>query len=107
MALRAAILRAGRPRSVRLHWVHGGALGTAQPARRPACGAAGPGPRGGRGRSPGGPPGGPAAGPRGNPPVVGRLTMELLGPVPVAPLRVSASVVRPGRSVQLCEATVY
>jgi hypothetical protein len=41
------------------------------------------------------------------PPVVGRLTMELLGPVPVAPLRVSASVVRPGRSVQLCEATAY
>jgi hypothetical protein len=39
--------------------------------------------------------------------VVGRLTMELLGPVPVAPLRVSASVVRPGRSVQLCEATAY
>ncbi|MGZ4504937.1 MAG: thioesterase family protein [Nocardioidaceae bacterium] len=38
--------------------------------------------------------------------VVGRLTMELLGPVPVSPLRVSASVVRPGRSVELCEATL-
>ena len=31
--------------------------------------------------------------------VVGRLTMELLGPVPLTPLRLSASVVRPGRSV--------
>jgi acyl-coenzyme A thioesterase PaaI-like protein len=39
--------------------------------------------------------------------VVGRLTMELLGPVPVGPLEVRASVVRPGRSVQLVEATAY
>jgi hypothetical protein len=39
--------------------------------------------------------------------VVGRFTMELLGPVPVAPLRVEASVVRPGRSVEMCEATAY
>jgi hypothetical protein len=39
--------------------------------------------------------------------VVGRLTMELLGPVPVGPLRVEASVVRPGRSVELVEATAY
>ena len=39
--------------------------------------------------------------------VVGRLTMELLGPVPVGPLQVQASVARPGRSVQLCEATAY
>lgn len=39
--------------------------------------------------------------------VVGRLTMELLGPVPVAPLRVEAGVVRPGRSVAMCEATLY
>lgn len=39
--------------------------------------------------------------------VVGRLTMELLGPVPVGPLTVQASVVRPGRSVELCEATAY
>jgi hypothetical protein len=39
--------------------------------------------------------------------VVGRLTMELLGPVPVGPVRVEASVVRPGRTVELCEATLY
>jgi acyl-coenzyme A thioesterase PaaI-like protein len=39
--------------------------------------------------------------------VVGRLTVELLGPVPVGPLRVEASVVRPGRSVEMCEATAY
>jgi len=39
--------------------------------------------------------------------VVGRFTLELLGPVPVGPLRVEASVVRPGRSVELCEATAY
>lgn len=39
--------------------------------------------------------------------VVGRLTMEILGPVPVGPLSVTASVVRPGRAVDLCEATLY
>jgi acyl-coenzyme A thioesterase PaaI-like protein len=39
--------------------------------------------------------------------VVGRFTMELLGPVPVGPLVVEASVVRPGRSVEMCEATLY
>ncbi|HET6626979.1 MAG TPA: thioesterase family protein [Nocardioidaceae bacterium] len=39
--------------------------------------------------------------------VVGRMTMELLGPVPVGPLSVTASVVRPGRTVDLCEATLY
>jgi hypothetical protein len=39
--------------------------------------------------------------------VIGRITMELLGPVPVGPLSVQASVVRPGRSVDLCEATLY
>jgi acyl-coenzyme A thioesterase PaaI-like protein len=39
--------------------------------------------------------------------VVGRLTLELLGPVPVGPLSVRASVVRPGRSVEMCEATAY
>ena len=33
--------------------------------------------------------------------------MELLGPVPVGPLRVEASVVRPGRTVEMCEATAY
>ena len=42
----------------------------------------------------------------GSPRSVGRLTMELLGPVPVGPLSVSASVVRPGRAVELCEATL-
>ncbi|MEP7092185.1 MAG: thioesterase family protein [Nocardioidaceae bacterium] len=39
--------------------------------------------------------------------LVGRVTMELLGPVPVGPLRVDAAVVRPGRTVEMCEATVY
>ena len=39
--------------------------------------------------------------------VVGRLTVELLGPVPVGPLDVQASVVRPGRSVPLCGANAY
>ncbi|MGZ4450771.1 MAG: thioesterase family protein [Nocardioides sp.] len=38
--------------------------------------------------------------------VVGRLTMELLGPVPVGPLSVDASVVRPGRSVELVAAVL-
>jgi hypothetical protein len=37
---------------------------------------------------------------------VGRFTVELLGPVPVGPLSVEAGVVRPGRSVDLCEATL-
>jgi acyl-coenzyme A thioesterase PaaI-like protein len=39
--------------------------------------------------------------------VVGRFTMELLGPVPVGPVAVQASVLRPGRSVDLCEATLH
>ena len=39
--------------------------------------------------------------------LVGRLTMELLGPVPMGPLTVEASVVRPGRNVDLCHATLY
>ncbi len=39
--------------------------------------------------------------------VLGRFTMELLGPVPVGPLTVEASVVRPGRSVEMCAATVH
>jgi hypothetical protein len=38
---------------------------------------------------------------------VGRFTMELLGPVPVGPLAVTASVLRPGRSVQLAAAELY
>jgi len=37
---------------------------------------------------------------------VARLTVELLRPVPVAPLSVSASLVRPGRKVQLVEARI-
>ena len=44
---------------------------------------------------------------RETPRVVGRFTMELLGPVPVAPVRVEASVLRPGRTVELCEAVLY
>lgn len=39
--------------------------------------------------------------------VVGRFTMELLGPVPVAPLVSSARVVRPGRSVVLAESALH
>lgn len=35
-----------------------------------------------------------------------RMTVELLRPVPVAPLRLEAKVVRPGRKVTLVEATV-
>ena len=37
---------------------------------------------------------------------VARLTVELLRPVPLAPLSASATVVRPGRKVQLVEARV-
>jgi len=39
--------------------------------------------------------------------VIGRFTMELLGPVPVGPLSVEAEVTRPGRNVELCEASLY
>ena len=39
--------------------------------------------------------------------LVGRLTVELLGPVPVGQLAVEAAVVRPGRRVELCGATLY
>jgi hypothetical protein len=35
---------------------------------------------------------------------VGRITFEILRPVPIAPLRVEARVARPGRSVELVEA---
>jgi acyl-coenzyme A thioesterase PaaI-like protein len=38
--------------------------------------------------------------------VIGRFTMELLGPVPVGPLSVTARVSRPGRSVELREAAL-
>ncbi|HEU4513218.1 MAG TPA: thioesterase family protein [Nocardioidaceae bacterium] len=37
---------------------------------------------------------------------VGRITVDLLGPVPVGPLSVEAAVVRPGRNLDLCEATL-
>jgi hypothetical protein len=39
--------------------------------------------------------------------VVGRFTMDLLGPVPVGRLAISAQVLRPGRSVALLEATLH
>lgn len=39
--------------------------------------------------------------------VVGRLSVDLLGPVPVGPLESSASVVRPGRSVSLARAELH
>ncbi|HEU4978314.1 MAG TPA: thioesterase family protein, partial [Solirubrobacteraceae bacterium] len=47
-----------------------------------------------------------AAGPGGDATVVVRLTYEFLGPVPFAPLAVSAEVVRPGRRFQLVEGTL-
>ena len=37
---------------------------------------------------------------------VGRVTFEILRPVPIGPVRVEAEVVRPGRSVQMVEATL-
>lgn len=39
--------------------------------------------------------------------VVGRFTMDLLGPIPVGPLSLDSAVLRPGRSVALLEATLY
>lgn len=41
------------------------------------------------------------------PSVVGRITYDVLRRVPIAPLRVSTRVVRPGRSVELIEATLH
>ena len=38
--------------------------------------------------------------------LVGRITYEILKPVPIAPLTVSAEVVRPGRSVELVAASL-
>ena len=40
----------------------------------------------------------------GQPRVLGRFTMDLLGPVPVGELLVTASVLRPGRTVSLRQA---
>jgi hypothetical protein len=37
---------------------------------------------------------------------IGRITLEILAPVPLLPLRTSARVVRPGRSVELLEASL-
>jgi hypothetical protein len=37
---------------------------------------------------------------------VGRITFEILRPIPIAPLTVEAQIVRPGRSVDLAEATL-
>jgi Thioesterase-like superfamily len=37
---------------------------------------------------------------------IGRVTVEILAPVPIAPLTVSARVARPGRSVEMLEATL-
>ncbi len=37
---------------------------------------------------------------------VGRITFEILGPIPIAPLRVQAEVIRPGRSVELIAASL-
>jgi hypothetical protein len=37
---------------------------------------------------------------------VGRVTVEILAPVPIAPLTLSARVVRPGRSVEMLEASL-
>ncbi|MEX2447232.1 MAG: thioesterase family protein [Solirubrobacterales bacterium] len=37
---------------------------------------------------------------------VGRVTFEILRPVPIGPVRVEVEVVRPGRSVQMVEATL-
>jgi len=38
--------------------------------------------------------------------LVGRITFEILAPVPIGPMRVAAEVVRPGRRVDLVEATL-
>ena len=40
------------------------------------------------------------------PMLIARMTVEVLAPVPLAPLRVSAEIVRPGKRLQLVEATV-
>jgi hypothetical protein len=39
--------------------------------------------------------------------MIGRFTMDLMGPVPVRPLDVTAAVVRPGRTVSLVRAELY
>jgi hypothetical protein len=38
---------------------------------------------------------------------VGRITFEILRPVPIAPLRVEAEITRPGRRVEMAEARLF
>lgn len=45
-------------------------------------------------------------GPDGPPAQVGRITLEILGSVPIGPVRVEAQVVRPGRRVEMVEASL-
>lgn len=45
--------------------------------------------------------------PSDEPKAVGRITFEILRPVPIAPLRTEARLVRPGRNVELVEASLY
>jgi acyl-Coa thioesterase superfamily protein/acyl-CoA thioesterase superfamily protein len=45
-------------------------------------------------------------GPDGPPAQLGRITYEVLRPVPIAPLQVEAEVIRPGRSVELVRASL-
>lgn len=50
--------------------------------------------------------GGRVGGPDGSPAQVGRVTYEVLRPVPIGPMRVSAEIVRPGRRVEMVTATL-
>jgi hypothetical protein len=47
-----------------------------------------------------------ATGGRGAPWSIARVTVEILGSVPIAPLTISARVARPGRSVEMLEASL-
>jgi hypothetical protein len=38
--------------------------------------------------------------------LVGRITVEVLRPIPLAPLEVTGAIVRPGRNVELVEAVL-
>jgi hypothetical protein len=50
--------------------------------------------------------GGRIGGPDGPPAQLGRITYEVLRPVPIAPLRVTAEVLRPGRRVEMVGASL-
>ena len=51
--------------------------------------------------------GGGLIGGEGGPPAqIGRITYDVVRPVPIAPLRVAAEIVRPGRRVEMFEATL-